>query len=90
MHVKAVYCLRFYLLNLEAGFQKSQFIQKYFHNFVYGTSRYLASFWDSISKNIIILFNHTINKTEYWMKIKRLKQIVQLMNNCYDAPHTFI
>ena len=75
---------------MEAAFQKSQFIQKHFTSPVYGTNRYLTSFWDTISKNIEILFNFTLERTDYFLKIRRLKDIIQLTNNCYKAPSTFL
>ena len=75
---------------MEIAFFKSHYIQKHFNNNVLGTSRYLSSFWDTFSRELGVLFNYTINKTYDWLKIKKTKQLFQMMNNCYHAPHTFI
>jgi len=75
---------------MEKAFKVSQYLQKYFTNCVYGSNRYFTSFWDSFNKSLIVLFNYSVGRIDYWLKIKRTKQIIKLLNDCYNAPHTFL
>lgn len=90
MKLKTLTTLKYYLIAMDRSFQNSEYIQKYFNAFLLGNNRYITSFWDTFNKNLIVIFNYTHNKMDYWLKIKRSKQIIQLLNDCYNAPYTFL
>ena len=75
---------------MDKAFQSSEYVQKYFNVFLLGNNRYISSFWDTFNKNLVVLFNYTQNRMDYWLRIKRTKQIIQLLNDCYNAPYTFL
>ena len=78
-----------YLMLMDRAFKVSQYEKKYFKTNVYGNHRYLSSFWDSYNKNLIGVFNFTLNRLDYWKKCKKTKLVLKVLNQCYQAPHTF-
>ena len=89
MKIKTSYCLKVYLMAMEKAFRVSQYENRYFKENVYCSNRYLSSFWDSFNKNLIVLMNYCNGRVEYWRKMKQVKRILTVLNQCYQAPHTF-
>jgi hypothetical protein len=74
---------------MEQAFKISHFVKKYFSECVLESNRYLTSFWDSFNKNLVVLWNYSLARVDYWLKVKRTNHILKLLNDCYHSPHTF-
>jgi hypothetical protein len=72
------------------SFKSSLYVEKYFESSVFDNNRYLSAFWDNFNKNVICLFNYAVRQIKYWGGMKNLEETIRLMNNCYNAPHTFV
>lgn len=52
--------------------------------------KYFSSFWDLFNKNLIALFIYAGKQFKIWNSVKKLNDTLGTLQECHQAPHTFV